>query len=65
MQIEDFPCECGHSKMKHLDVSQTMYSWGGECVKSIIGCYCEGCIGNSFCSGYKPDNLKYLDQLCK
>jgi hypothetical protein len=62
MQI-DFPCTCGHNKISHIDVYQTMHSWTGESVRMVVGCYCEGCIDNSFCLGYKADNLRYLEQL--
>jgi len=60
--LTDFPCKCGHAKTDHGEYSS----------RRIL--VCEGCFKLHFnktwdkieklaCSVYKPDNLKYLEQL--
>jgi hypothetical protein len=59
----DFPCICGHSKNAHLFAyegssgSCHMTKSGKILNTSVIRLYADDCIN------FKPDNLKYLEQL--
>jgi hypothetical protein len=56
MQIEEFPCKCGHMQSEHEE---------NEDSPLCIGCSNDNRGWDIYWHKFKLDNLKYLEQLSK
>jgi hypothetical protein len=61
MPKNNFPCTCGHEADDHfLDDDGQMASLD-ETKARCLFCYIDGDFDRDGCTGYKADNLKYLE----